>query len=146
MEVEGCGRPTNLTNGDNHGTLKHGRLKRRTTPRVKLKKKKLHVVSEPVCGQVRGCYLGSGSWFCVAPRDPWDGGTTWLCCRGNCPSCPQPRPFSWNDRTTSSVYVRRRPMQRRRIRKKCWIWENMGFVDLLTTSYFRICDAINKAG
>lgn len=39
MDVEGCGRPTNLTNGDNHGTLKRGRLKRRTTPRVKLKKK-----------------------------------------------------------------------------------------------------------
>ena len=50
-------------------------------------------------------YLESGSWFCVAPQDQWDGVTTWLCCRGNCPSSLQPRLFSWNNRSTRSIYM-----------------------------------------
>lgn len=36
-KIYGRLRPTNLTNGDNRGTLIHGRLKRETIPRLSLK-------------------------------------------------------------------------------------------------------------
>lgn len=47
-----------------------------------------------VCTRVSLVHLESGSWSGAAPRDRWDGGRTWLCCRGSWPSRPRPRPSS----------------------------------------------------